>query len=158
MGPAGPARAAVPAERGAQGPRFECYLVAIQAAHGRLSPPSRRRRGRRGRMKTIKFRAILLEGRTSNEIEVPFDPRTRWDVPLGTIGRGRRGHRVLGLLNGVRFEGVVETRARRFFLEVGGTLQSAARLALGQMAEVSLEPHPSPTKPARRPAARKSRG
>ena len=86
------------------------------------------------------FKGELLSGHKEAAIEVPFDPAMQWGVAAGKLRPGRRGHRVRGSLNGVRFESAIVSRSRRFFVLVDEELQQAAKVSIGDTVEVNLEP------------------
>jgi hypothetical protein len=50
-----------------------------------------------------KFKAELQAGHQEDAVEVPFDPAKAWGVASGQLWRGRKGHRILAVLNGILF-------------------------------------------------------
>jgi hypothetical protein len=91
-------------------------------------------------MKPEQLNGELLEGHTGAAVEVPFDPAVQWAISAMPLWRGRHGHHVHGILNGVRFKSVVVPRARKFFVLVDESLQEAARVAVGDTVEITLMP------------------
>jgi hypothetical protein len=92
-------------------------------------------------MKPARFRSELLEGHKGCACEVPFDPGQRWGIARIALRPGRRGHRVRGTINGVPFESEVVPRMRRFWVLVEEPTRKRARLAVGDVADLALEPH-----------------
>jgi hypothetical protein len=86
------------------------------------------------------FTATLLEGHKGLAFEVPFDPAARWGIPARALRPGRRGHRVRGSINGLRFESEVVPRARGFFVLIDEKVRTAARLVVGDRAKISIRP------------------
>jgi len=73
------------------------------------------------------------EGRYWTAIRIPFDPAEAWPV--------RQGLRVRGAINGFPFRTTLfGSRAAGHLLLVNRTMQKAARVAPGSMAEVVIEP------------------
>ena len=91
-------------------------------------------------MKPEKFKGKILSGHKGAAIEVPFDPATQWAIQAGKLRPGRRGHLIQGSLNGVHFESAIVPRARRFFVLLDEELQQAAKVSIGDIVEVTLEP------------------
>ena len=91
-------------------------------------------------MKPEKFKGEILSGHTEAAVEVPFDPAARWAISATLLWRGRKGHHVQGILNGVRFKSVVVPRTRRFFVLIDESLQEAAKVSIGDTVEVTLMP------------------
>jgi hypothetical protein len=91
-------------------------------------------------MKPARFRSELLAGHKGCACEVPFDPEQRWGIAKAPLRPGRRGHRVQGTINGVAFESEVVPRMRRFWVLVGESVLKRARLAIGDVANIALEP------------------
>jgi uncharacterized protein DUF1905 len=111
-------------------------------------------------MKSERFDAVLLLGHKGCGAEVPFDPARRWGIAARPLWPGRRGHRVEGSLNGVRFESCVVARSGRFWVLVDEKTREAAGAAIGDTARVTLVPVDA--NPGRRkalsPPPRKKRG
>ena len=86
------------------------------------------------------FEAVVLEGHKGLAFEVPFDPSARWGVEEERLWPGRRGYRVRGSVNRVRFESVVVPRSRRFWVLVSDEMRRAGRLRAGSAVRVSIRP------------------
>jgi len=95
-------------------------------------------------MKPARFTAIVLDGHKGPGFEVPFDPAERWGVAQVRLWPGRRGYRVKGTVNKVRFESAALGRSRRFFVLVTDEMARAAKLRIGSKVEVSLLPAQEP--------------
>lgn len=91
-------------------------------------------------MKAEQFAAVVLDGHKGPAFEVPFDPAERWGIPQVKLWPGRRGYRVRGTVNKIRFESAAVGRSRRFFVLVTDELTKAAKLRIGSKVEVSLLP------------------
>jgi predicted DNA-binding protein (MmcQ/YjbR family) len=91
-------------------------------------------------MANARFTATLLEGHKGAAFEVPFDPAERWDLPPERLRAGRNGHRVGGVVNGVKFESAVVPRLRRFWLEIDDDVRNKAKLEVGGSAKVVIHP------------------
>ena len=91
-------------------------------------------------MKADRFVSVVLDGHKGLAFEIPFDPAERWDAAQVPLWPGRRGYRVRGTLNKVKFESVVVSRARRFFVLVSDQMRKAGRLRDGSSVRVSLSP------------------
>jgi hypothetical protein len=91
-------------------------------------------------MKAVRVRGILLDGHKGAAVEVPFDPAERWGQPAVPLEPGRRGHRVIATLAGVRFESAVVPRARRFFVLVDTQTCRTAGMDVGDKVTLSLTP------------------
>jgi hypothetical protein len=88
-----------------------------------------------------RFEAPLFEGhKRVTAVLVPFDPeavfRTR---PVRLEGR-RHGWLVTGTANGVRFKGYVGERWGRFFIALDEALCDTARLSVGDVVTMVIEP------------------
>lgn len=90
--------------------------------------------------KTVRFQAEVLDGHKGLAFELPFSPSERWGLPEAALWPGRRGYRVKGSVNAVRFESVVVPRAKRFWLLVTDAMKKAGRLRAGSSVEVSVGP------------------
>ena len=91
-------------------------------------------------MKPETFKGEILSGHTEAAIEAPFDPAARWTIPPMPLWRGRKGHHVQGILNGVRFKSAIVARARRFFVLIDESLLEAAKVSIGDTVEITLMP------------------
>ncbi len=91
-------------------------------------------------MMSERFDSVVLDGHKGLAFEIPFDPAARWSIAPVPLRPGRRGHRVRGTVNRVRFESVAVSRARRFFVLVTEEMRKAAKVREGSSVKVSLEP------------------
>ena len=91
-------------------------------------------------MKAERFTATVLDGHKGPGFEIPFDPAERWGIAQVRLWPGRRGHRVRGTVNKVRFESAALGRSRRFFVLVTDEMAKAAKLQIGSKVTVSLLP------------------
>jgi len=87
-----------------------------------------------------RFDAEVLDGHKGLAFELPFSPSARWGVAEVALWPGRRGYRVKGSVNAVRFESVVVPRAKRFWVLVTDDMKKAGRLRAGSSVEVSVGP------------------
>ncbi len=87
---------------------------------------------------TERFEAVVLEGHKGLAFELPFSPSARWGIEEERLWPGRRGYRVKGSVNRVRFESVVVPRSRRFFVLVSEEMKRAGRLRAGSAVKVSI--------------------
>jgi hypothetical protein len=92
------------------------------------------------RTRAARFEALVLDGHKGLAIELPFSPSERWGTPEVRLWPGRRGYRVKGSVNKVRFESVVVPRARSFFMLVSDEMKKACRLRAGSKVKVSAGP------------------
>ena len=92
-------------------------------------------------MKKKKFKAEVQAGHKDAAVEVPFDPTETWGLPPRPIWRGRRGHPVTGVLNGLPFaESFIVPRSRKFFMLIDRDLKIAAGISAGDLVQVTIEP------------------
>ena len=91
-------------------------------------------------MKKKKFKAELQGGHKEDAVEVPFDPAETWGVAPVSLWRGRRGHHVLATLNGVSFETFIVPRQQTFFMLVSEDIKQKARVAAGDLVEITVAP------------------
>jgi hypothetical protein len=91
-------------------------------------------------MKKIRFAGELLLGHKGAAVEVPFDPAARWNIPPTPLWRGRRGHRVSGVLKRIRFESCIVPRSKRFWMLVDADLMRSAGVSVGDRIQVTVEP------------------
>jgi hypothetical protein len=92
------------------------------------------------RTKTVRFESEVLDGHKGLAFELPFSPPTRWGLSEVALRPARRGYRVQGSVNAVRFESVVVPRAKRFWLLVTDEMKKAGRLRAGSSVRVSVGP------------------
>lgn len=90
--------------------------------------------------KTERFESVVLDGHKGLAFELPFSPSARWGADEVQLRPGRRGYKVKGSVNAVRFESVVVPRARRFFVLVSDEMKKACRLRAGSAVKVSVSP------------------
>lgn len=88
-----------------------------------------------------RFDAELIEGHKGvTVVIVPFDPEAVWgDGPVRLAGR-RHGWPVKGTLDGVRFRGYIGDRWGRFFVIVEAALRTKAKVVVGNVVTIQLEP------------------
>ena len=91
-------------------------------------------------MKKKRFKAELLSGHKESAVEVPFDPADEWQIDPRPLWRGRRGHSVDVVINGVSFESAIVPRQKRFYLLVDRESQGAARVSDGDLVTVTVRP------------------
>lgn len=92
------------------------------------------------RTKTVQFETEVLDGHKGLAFELPFSPSARWGLSEIALWPGRRGYRVKGSVNAIRFESVVVPRAKRFWVLVTDEMKRAGRLRAGASIEVSVGP------------------
>lgn len=85
-----------------------------------------------------RFVSVVLDGHKGLAFEIPFDPADRWRAAQRQLWPGRRGYRVRGTVNKVRFESVAVSRARKFFVLVTDQMKKAGKLRNGVSVKVSL--------------------
>jgi hypothetical protein len=91
-------------------------------------------------MKRREFKAEVLPGHKDAAVEVPFDPAWAWDISPKPLWRGRRGHEVKGKLNGCVFESFIVPRSKKFWMVVDEELKRKAKVSVGDVVSVSVEP------------------
>jgi hypothetical protein len=91
-------------------------------------------------MKRKKFKAEVMSGHKDGAVEVPFDPAKEWDIEPKSLWRGRRGHSVKAVVNGLRFESFIVPRQKRFFMLIDLKTAKDAGIAEGSVVEVVVEP------------------
>jgi hypothetical protein len=87
-----------------------------------------------------KFKAELQAGHQEDAVEVPFDPVEVWGIAPGRLWRGRKGHRVMATVNGIKFAGFLVSRQRRSFLLVDEDIKQEAGVVVGDIVNVTLAP------------------
>jgi hypothetical protein len=92
-------------------------------------------------MDKARFEAELIEGHKGvTVVIVPFDPEERWSrKPVRLAGR-RHGWLISGTANGVGFDGYIGERWNRFFIIIDSSLRAAAKVAVGEMVQMVVEP------------------
>jgi hypothetical protein len=92
-------------------------------------------------MKLKKFKGELLSGhKDQHAVGVPFDPTWTWGIDPKPLWRGRKGHAVKGKLNGHEFQSFIVPRLKKFWLLVDEGLKRTAKVSVGQVVRVSVEP------------------
>ena len=92
-------------------------------------------------MKPKKFKAEVLSGhKEDHAVEVPFNPAWAWGTDAKPLWRGRKGHEVKGKLNGCAFESFIVPRANKFWMLIDEGLKRKARVSVGDVVNVSVEP------------------
>ena len=87
------------------------------------------------------FEAELIEGHKGvTAVIVPFDPEEGWSLKPVRLAERRHGWLVCGTVNRVRFDGYIGERWGRFFITIGPELREAARIAVGDMLKVVVQP------------------
>jgi len=76
-------------------------------------------------------------------VEVPFAPVEIWGIAPAPLWRGRKGHRVLAKVNGIKFAGFIVSRQRKSFLLVEEDIKHEAGIAVGDIVNVTLAPESS---------------
>ncbi|MEP7273121.1 MAG: DUF1905 domain-containing protein [Acidobacteriota bacterium] len=89
-------------------------------------------------MMAERFVSVVLDGHKGLAFEIPFDPAERWGAAQVQLWPGRRGYRVRGTVNKLPVEGVIVSRARKFFVLVNDHMQTAGELRDGSSVRVSL--------------------
>src|SRR5262245_25103835 len=92
-------------------------------------------------MTKARFESELIEGHKGvTVVLVPFDPERTFERPPHRLAGRRHGWPVKGTLNRVHFEGYVGDRWGRFFIIVDPELREKARLSVGDVVKVVVEP------------------
>lgn len=86
-----------------------------------------------------RFVGQVFSGHKEMAVEVPFDPRERWQSTAQSFRKGRRGHLVHCKLNGAPFDSAIVARSRRFFVLVPVRIVMAESLGAGDTVEVEIE-------------------
>jgi len=94
-------------------------------------------------MANARFTATLLDGHKGAAFEVPFNPAERWSIEATRIRAGRNGHRVIGTVNGVGFDGAIVPRSKKFWVEIDDMVMKKAKLEIGDPAKIDLRPAPA---------------
>ena len=92
-------------------------------------------------MSKARFEAALFEGHKGvTAVIVPFDPEEVWGLKPVKIGPRRDGWLVKGSVNRTRFDGYIGFRWGRFFIIIDPELRSAAKISVGDVLVVVVEP------------------
>jgi hypothetical protein len=90
---------------------------------------------------TAEFEAELIEGHKGvTAVIVPFDPEEGWSRKPVRLAERRHGWLVSGTVNRVRFDGYIGERWGRFFITIDPGLREAARVAVGDILKVVVQP------------------
>ncbi len=89
----------------------------------------------------MKFTAELIAGHKGvTAVVVPFDPEIVWGTEPVALDARREGWLVRGTVNGVKFDGWIGYRWKRFFIIVEPELAEQAGAEVGEMIEVAVQP------------------
>jgi hypothetical protein len=92
-------------------------------------------------MSKERFEAALFEGHKGvTAVIVPFDPEDAWGLKPVKIGPRRDGWLIKGTVNATRFDGYIGFRWRRFFILIEPELRSAAKISVGDVLSMVVEP------------------
>lgn len=92
-------------------------------------------------MSKERFEAALFEGHKGvTAVIVPFDPEQVWGLKPVKIRPRRDGWLVKGTVNATRFDGYIGFRWGRFFILVEPELRSAAKVSVGDVLSIVVEP------------------
>jgi hypothetical protein len=87
------------------------------------------------------FETELIEGHKGvTAVIVPFNPEEGWSRKPVRLAERRHGWLVSGTVNRVRFDGYIGERWGRFFITIGPELREAARVAVGDVLNVVVQP------------------
>ena len=87
------------------------------------------------------FEAELIQGHKGvTAVIVPFNPEEGWSRRPVRLAERRHGWLVSGTVNRVRFDGYIGERWGRFFITIGPELREAARVAVGDVLNVVVQP------------------
>lgn len=87
-----------------------------------------------------KFKAEVMSGHKDCAVEVPFDPAIQWGLEPKALWRGRRGHAVNAVVNGLGFESFIVPRQKKFFMLIDRETAKAAGISEGSVVEVAVGP------------------
>lgn len=90
--------------------------------------------------KRATFTGVVVEGHKGAALEVPFDPRERWDLEPVRLRPGRNGHAVSGTIDGVSFRSYIVPRMRRFWLELDEDVLARAKVEPGESVKIVIAP------------------
>lgn len=92
-------------------------------------------------MSKARFEAALFEGHKGlTAVIVPFDPEEVWGLKPVKLAPRRDGWLVKGTANGTRFDAYIGFRWGRFFIIIEPELRSAAKVSVGDMLSLVVEP------------------
>jgi hypothetical protein len=92
-------------------------------------------------MSKARFKAELMEGHKGvTAVVVPFDPEAVWRQKPVKLDPRRDGWLVKGTVNGVRFDGYIGHRWKRYFLLIDSELREAAKVSVGDTLSLVVEP------------------
>jgi hypothetical protein len=92
-------------------------------------------------MTKARFDAELFQGHKGvAAVIVPFDPEEAWHLKPVKLDARRDGWLVRGSVNGVRFDGYIGHRWGRFFIMLEPELRETAKVSIGDMVSVLVEP------------------
>jgi hypothetical protein len=88
-----------------------------------------------------RFEAALVEGHKGiTVVIVPFDPEDVWQLKPVRLDPRRDGWLVKGTANETRFDGYIGHRWGKFFIILDPELRSAAKVSVGDMLSMVIEP------------------
>ena len=85
------------------------------------------------------FSAELLAGHKDAAFEVPFDPSEVWRAEAKSLWKGRRGHEVTAIVNGVSFESCIVPRQKKFFMLVSADVIKEIGIEIGDTVKAAVE-------------------
>ncbi len=92
-------------------------------------------------MSKARFKAELIEGHKGvTAVVVPFDPEAVWRQKPVKLDPRRDGWLVKGTVNGVRFDGYIGHRWKRYFILINSELREAAKASVGDTLSLVVEP------------------
>ena len=92
-------------------------------------------------MSKARFKAELIEGHKGvTAVIVPFDPEAVWRQKPVKLDPRRDGWLIKGTVNKVRFDGYIGFRWKRYFILIEPELREKAKVAVGDMLELVVEP------------------
>jgi hypothetical protein len=97
-------------------------------------------------MKKARFSTELVEGHGGvTVVIVPFDPAMVWDAKPVALDDRREGWLVRGTTNRAKFEGWIGLRWGRHFIILDEAQRRAAKVRVGDVVDVVVEPTASAT-------------
>jgi hypothetical protein len=92
-------------------------------------------------MSKARFKAELIQGHKGvTAVVVPFDPEAVWRRKPVKLDPRRDGWLVKGTVNGVRFDGYIGHRWKRYFILIDSELREAAKASVGDTLSLVVEP------------------